>query len=181
MGALTESVRRLMPATYKAMIGPDGETDYYSLADLQALVDYVSFRLFATTAGVTEEETVFDPRQLGFIGKVATLKFIPAAIDFWMDQAETVNTHGPEENETFPSRLASLQALSKALAAEVAEEIDEIVGVAGKTSWAPAVSYGDGGRGILITPDPANTPPLLRCQVSSAWAMDHFLGEEWCP
>lgn len=160
MAAITESVRRHVPATYRAMIGPSEQTDYYSLTDLQALADYVIFRLFGTELDNPTEESNFNPSQIEFIGKVTTLKFIPAAIDYWMDQSETVQTHGPEESEDFPSRLAHLQELFKRLSAEVSDEIDEIL-PSTKPSWAPGVSYGDNGRGILITPDPAEFPALI--------------------
>src|ERR1043166_9275502 len=106
MGALTEVVRRNVPASYRAMIGPSESSSYYSLADLQTLVEYVELRLFATKADVTAEESVWTPLQLDFIGKVATVKFIPAAIDYWMDQQEQVQATGTNETESFPSRLA---------------------------------------------------------------------------
>jgi hypothetical protein len=181
MGAITESVRRHVPATYKAMIGPSETTDYYSLNDLQTLANYVIFRLFSTELANPTEEAEFNPRQIEFIGKVTTLKFIPAAIDYWMDQSETVETHGPEESEDFPSRLAHLQELFKRLSAEVADEWDEVLGISGKTSWAPGVSYGDNGRGILITPDPQEFGPVIKSRPRVPGvipSLDHFLGEE---
>lgn len=185
MGAITESVRRHVPATYRAMIGPSEVTDYYSLTDLQTIANYVVYRLFVTELSDPTEESNFNPRQIEFIGKVTTLKFIPAAIDYWMDQSETVNTHGPEESEDFPSRLAHLQELYKRLAAEVSDEWDEVIGIT-KPSWAPGVSYGDNGRGLLITPDPHDFPALIpgrrRGQVNQlgvipSFDLESFLGE----
>jgi hypothetical protein len=162
MGAITEAVRRHIPATYRAMIGPSEQTDYYSLADLQALADYVQQRLFATVAGITNEATVFDIRHVEFLGKVTTLRFIPAAIDYWMDQSETVQTHGPEETINFPARIAHLREVFQRLSADVADEWNDVLGVAGAHNSVPDVSYGDNGRGVLITPDPAEFRPILR-------------------
>jgi hypothetical protein len=135
------------------MIGPSELTSYYSLDDLQALVEYVQIKLFATKADLTAEASVWTPLQLEFIGKVATVKWIPAAIDYWMDQQEQVTLTGTNENESFAARLAHLREVQRELAEDIAAEAPWVLpGTLASTE--PAVSYYDNGRGILNTPDP---------------------------
>lgn len=171
MGALTEVVRRYVPASYKAMIGPSASTSFYSLSDLQTLVIYVQEKLFATHADVTAEASVWTPLQLEFIGKVATVKFIPAAIDYWMDQQEQVQTTGTNETESFPARLAHLREVQRELMEDVAAEAPWVL-PSTEASTEPQVSYYDNGRGILDSPDPRAFPrqPGSRCDSSSWWA-----------
>lgn len=159
MGALTEAVRRHIPASYRAMIGPSEQTDYYSLSDLQSLADYVQEKLLATVVGATLEATSYSLLQIEFMGKVTTLKFIPAAIDYWLDQQETATLTGSNEQTSFPSRLAHLRDIYAKLAADVLEEFPQIAEEAGfiirgLRGALPQVSYGDAGRGVLLTPDP---------------------------
>lgn len=147
------------------MIGPSEHSDYYNLADLQSLADYVQFKLLATVAGATVEASVYSLLQLEFMGKVTTLKFIPAAIDYWLDQMESETLTGSNEQTQFPSRLAHLRDVYAKLAADVAEEFPMIAEdcgfiIRGLKGALPAVSYGDGGRGVLLTPEPQDwTPP----------------------
>lgn len=122
MGAITNIVKRYVPATYKAMIGPSDSTAYYTLDDLQDLADYVQFKLLATVAGSTLEATAYDRITLEFLGKVTTLKFLPAAIDYWMDKQEQVTLTGTNENISFASRLTHLREVAKQLSAEVQAE-----------------------------------------------------------
>jgi len=153
MGALTEVVRRYVPASYRAMIGPSEASSYYSLSDLQAIVVYVQERLFATHADMTAEAAVWSPLQLEFIGKVATVKFIPAAIDYWMDQQEQVTTTGTNETETFANRLSHLREVQKELLEDIAQEAPYVLPQY-LASTEVKVSYYDDDLQILITPDP---------------------------
>lgn len=170
MGALTEAVRRNVPASYRAMIGPSEYTSYYSLADLQTLVEYVELRLFATKADLTAEASVWSPLQIDFIGKVATVKFIPAAIDYWMDQQETVQTTGTNETESFAARLAHLREVQRDLMEQIAADAPFVLPQT-LNSTEPGVSYYDEGRGVLDSPNPRLMPhqPGWRCDVTGWW------------
>jgi hypothetical protein len=163
MGGITDTVRRLVPGSYRAMIGPSEATSYYSLTDLQALADVVKFRLFATVVAAAAESTLYDPLLVNFLGKVTTLQFIPAAVDYWGDQLISESTQGTAENVTYPDRRPELWNIFNRLWKEVQDDFDNLgpeygFQIYGAGALVPKVSYGDNGRGVLLTPDPMCFP-----------------------
>ena len=168
MGAITDIVRAIVPASYRAMIGSTG-TDYYTQPMLQEAADYVKFRLFSTNnptyAFVVEagEATIYDVQLRRYMGKLTALQFIPAAIDFWGDQLVSESTQMPEENVEY--QRADLWKLYDRLLAEVQGDFDNLAPIYGVKIYnvqgmLPRVSYGDNGRRVLITPDPQDFPAL---------------------
>jgi hypothetical protein len=161
MGAIVDRIRRLLPGSYRAMLA--GSNPFFQANDFQALADYTKFRLFATNVDPELEQNY--PLDLqDFVGKVATLNVIPAAIDYWGDQPTSVVITGTSEDKRFPDRLAGLKELYNVLLKQVDEEYPAMAEEYGLTlnraagSW-PQVSYGDNGKGILLTPDPESWPP----------------------
>lgn len=161
MGAVTDIVRRYVPASYRAMIGVTNS--YYTISDLQALADFVQFRTFSTVVGSTLEASLYDLEHQTLLGMLTTLQFIPAAVDFWSDQLQTESTTGTNEVISYFDRRGDLWKLfdrlkedSTQLAIELGAPINVARGV------IPRVSYGDGGRGILVTPDPEKFPKQSR-------------------
>lgn len=157
MGAITDIVKQNVPASYRALVG---NTIYdYSLADLQNIAEGTQFRLYATIAGVTQEESTFTRNQIELLGVITTMQFIPAAIDYWGDQLQSENTSGTEENVSYFDRRPDLWKVWDRLAArsqQLAEE--EGVNLVRLRAILPRVSYGDNGRNILVTPDPMQFP-----------------------
>jgi hypothetical protein len=133
---------------------------YYSLAALQDLSDYVQFRLYNTVVGESNED-VYNPKELELIGTLTTLNFIPAAIDYWGDQLASQTASGVNESQAYFDRRPDLWKIFAQLQAEAAELSQEL-GVFSKVANLPAVSYGDNGRGVLITEDPQKWPKLHR-------------------
>jgi hypothetical protein len=159
VGAVTDVVKRHVPASYRAMI--DASNAYYGITQLQALADYVQFRLFATVPGAGNEAAVWsDLTKREFIGKVTTLQFIPAAVDFWGDQLDSESVQGPSENVSYRDPRPDLWKLFEKLQAEVAE-LAPVVGVppVGLRSPRPGVTYYDNGRGVFVTPSPLDVLP----------------------
>lgn len=158
MGAVTERVRTYVPATYDAMILSD--PPFFPAADLQALADFVKFRLLGISVAEADEATLYSDILITFLGKLTTLQFIPAAIDYW--DSRLASEVVPGEVQQFRDHLAGLEALFKMLSDEV--KADWIIIGPGlgfvPTKRTPKVSYGDNGRGILITPDPMDFEPL---------------------
>jgi hypothetical protein len=140
---------------------------YYSIADVQGLADYVQFRLFATVAGATNEATRYDLRLQEFIGKLTTLQFIPAAVEYWGDQLLSQSTTGTSEVVTYGDRRADLWKVFDRLQTQVQAEWNSMAGTYGfqvlaSRKLVPKVSYYDNGRGVLKTVDPQCFPPLFR-------------------
>lgn len=152
MGAV-DIVKRYVPASYRALVGVTN--NYYNATDLQALADTVQFRLFATVSGATLEDSVFTRTELDLLGTVTTLQFIPAAIDYWGDVLQSEGTSGTEENVTFFDRRPELWRVYDVLAQHAAElAVETGINVKKIKTMLPQVTYGDNGRGILVTPDP---------------------------
>jgi hypothetical protein len=153
VGAITDIVRRYVPATYRALVESTTPTgSLFATGDLQALADYVKFKLFATVVSEQDEALIYDPVLRQFIGKLTTIQFIPAAIDFWDSQLAQKNTTGTAEVITYRDHLAGLKHLFDELSQQVAEESLQL-GLA-KPRLTPSVSYGDGEQRVLVTPDP---------------------------
>lgn len=157
MGAITDIVRQNVPASYRALVGVTN--NYYDLDTLQSIAEGAQYRLYATIAGVTQEASVFNPREIEFLGVVTTLQFIPAAIDYWGDVLQSQNTSGTNEDVSYFDRRPDLWKVWDKLAqraAELSEELD--VNLVKLRAIVPRVSYGDNGRNVLVTPDPQDFP-----------------------
>lgn len=162
MGAITDVVKRYVPGSYRAMVSLTSNSSYFQASDLQKMAEYVKFRLFAsggTAVLEASEAAAYDPVLIEFMGKLTTLRFIPAAIDFWGVQLTQKVATGTNESASYPDRREGLYRILDDLSKEVAREFDELAPVYGfriygVSGMVPRVSYGDNGRGVLITPDP---------------------------
>ena len=147
-----------MPGSYRAMV--DTPNAYYGITELQGVADYVKFRLFGSAAvPAASEASTYDPLLTDYLGKLTTLQFIPAAIDFWGDQLIQEQTTGTNESVTYPDRREGLWKVFERIRAEVKDDYNEMAETYGFKIYGaggniPRVSYGDNGRGVLLTPDP---------------------------
>lgn len=157
MGAITDIVKQTVPASYRALVG---NTIYdYELTDLQNIAEGTQFRLYATIAGATLEDSVFTRNQVELLGVLTTMQFIPAAIDYWGDQLQSQNTSGTNEDVSYFDRRPDLWKVWERLAARAAELAEEEqVNLTKMRAILPRVSYGDNGRNVLVTPDPELFP-----------------------
>lgn len=166
MGAVTQAVKRYLPATYNEMIVvPTDTSRLFATTDLQALADYVKYRLFATVVTESDESIVFNPAQSQFLGKLTTLQFIPAAVDFWDSRLASLVSTGTNEEVQYRDHRDGLLKLWEILSKEVKQDAQLFGYQLSRSGLLPAVSYGDNGRGILITPDPMDFPPLDEPQI----------------
>ena len=153
MGAVTNVVKRYVPASYLAMVGTTNS--YYSLSDLQATADFIQTRLFSTVVGATAEASAYDIEQRELLGMLTTLQFIPAAVEYWGDQLQSESTTGTHEVVTWFDRRDQLWKLFEKLAKEADQlAIDVGISITNTRAFVPQVSYGDNGRHILRTEDP---------------------------
>ena len=158
MGAITNIVKQYVPASYAALVG--ATNSYYSLEDLQGLADFVKFRLYNTVVAEASEAAVYNVKEQRLLGVLTTLQFIPAAIDFWGDSLASTSTTGTSESDSFFDHRPDLWRIFDRLTAE-AQALGQEVGINiyAARGVVPKVSYGDNGRGILITSDPKDFPP----------------------
>lgn len=157
MGAVTNVVRRYVPASYRAMVGETNS--YYDQGDLQDLADFVQFRLYSTVVGATNEASLYDIEQRELLGMLATLQFIPAAVEYWGDQIQSEQTTGTSESVTYFDRRDQLWKLFAQLQKDATQlAIDLGVNISFARAVLPKISYGDNGRGILVTTDPEVFP-----------------------
>lgn len=160
MGAVTNVVRRYVPNTYRQLVeATSGAAALFATSDLQALADYVKYKLFSTVVAEASEASIYNPVMQQFLGKLTTLQFIPAAVDYWDSTLESKTTTGTDEVIELRDHSEDLWKLFDILAAQVKEDFIEL-GIALKPSLIPQVSYGDNGRGILKTLDPYDFPGM---------------------
>lgn len=166
MGAITNIVKQYVPASYAALAG--ATNTYYSLEELQSIADFVKFRLYNTVVDTLSEAAVYNPKELRLLGILTTLQFIPAAVDFWGDSLASTSTTGTNENDAFFDHRTDLWKIFDRLTVE-AQALSEDIGVNiyAARGVVPKVSYGDNGREILITSDPADFPPAFDAELQS--------------
>lgn len=121
-GAVASQARQYLPVTWDAL----SQDQRYGDRFLQARVDTVKYRLFATVVNAVAEATTYDLFVLDFMGKVAVLQIIPAGIEYWSDRHISVSTTGTSEVVSYPDRLKSLQALQEWLTVEVAKDWQDV-------------------------------------------------------
>lgn len=171
MGIVTGIVKQYVPASYAAMVG--ATNTYYGPDDLQALADYIKFRLFSTVVAEATESVAYNIEEQRLLGILTTIQFIPAAVDYWSDQLAAVSTNPTSENSTFFDHRPDLWKIFDRLTEE-AKVLGTTLGlnIYAARGVVPRVSYGDNGRNILITEDPECFPPLRRHRTldsSIAW------------
>ena len=157
MGAIANIVRQYVPVSYAELVG--ATNSYYSAEDLQGLADYVQFRLYNTVAGAASEASVYNVKEQRLLGVLTTLQFIPAAVEYWSNQLASTTTTGTNESDSFFDHRPDLWRIFDRLTAEAAALGTDLgVNVYAARGVIPRVSYGDNGRGILITGDPSLFP-----------------------
>jgi hypothetical protein len=156
VGAITDVVRRYVPGSYSALISTTN--NYYGSTDLQALANYAKYRLFGTSVAEASEAAIYDVEQVQLLGILTTLHFIPAAVEYWGTQLASESTVGPSENVVYRDPRPELWNLFDKLVAE-AQALSNDLGIGLTRGTFPKISYGDNGRGILVTPDPFCFPP----------------------
>jgi len=158
MGAVTDVVKRYVPASYKALVGATNTYDF-NISQLQAMANYVQYRLFATVPGSSNESVVWNYNELELIGIMTTIQFIPAAIDYWGNALQSQGTSGTSEDNSYFDRRPDLWRVYEKLVGQ-SQELSAVVGVNVSAIKAviPKVSYGDNGRGVLWTQEPTDFP-----------------------
>lgn len=154
IGPIAERIGDYIPATYHAM----KESTRFGDISIQRHVDLVKSGLFATVVPASAEATFYGIRTQDYAARVATIRLIPAAVDYWQDHSLTITTRGPDETQTFVDRRDGLWKIYERLRASVRAQrllLEDGVWVIAsrQTTDSPAVSHGSGTK---VTLDPAD-------------------------
>jgi hypothetical protein len=145
---ITDRIREYIPATYEAL----ARASYFGQAGFERVAGTIKYRLFATTVMPDMEPTVYDTFSLDFAAKVATLRIIPAAADYWSDQL--TGEVAREETINYPDRISSLWRIHERLLVEIKQDqayFEQIHSTAlRRAAVYPRVNTID----ALLTPDP---------------------------
>lgn len=154
MGAITDVVRRYVPASYAALANVSNAY-FGGVTELQALADFVKFRIFSTNVASASEAAVYNLKEIQLLGILTTMQFIPAAVDYYSTQLASESLQDPGENRSYRDPRPELWNIFERLVAEANDLGSELgVGVLGIKGVIPKVSYYDNGRGLLLTPNP---------------------------
>lgn len=150
-GSIYRTARGILPVTFYAL----ETSDKYGDALLQEKIEVAKMRVFGVQI-LVENEGNYDVRVVDFVAKVAALEIIPGAVDYWMNQHQTITTQGTQEVVSYPDRIAALWKIYERLTIEVAKEkpiIEEILGTMGEL--VPAIhtpKWSEGTEVGFMTP-----------------------------
>lgn len=157
MDRITAHTRSIFPITWDGLSNDDRVGDSVLALRVEAATQFI---LGAVPTEV--EEAALDALVIDYVAKYAALQIIPAGIDFWMVQAETLTTTGTSEVLSYTSRIAALRELRKDLVGDLTR-IEPLV-----TPLIPNLfARSSGSRPListldqeLLTPDPQDFGPI---------------------
>lgn len=124
---------------------------------IQREIEVVKKTVFGTDVTVAEESN-YDIRIQAYIGKLSAIQIIPRAIEYWMNQHQSLSATGTNENVSFPDRVDALWKLYERLLREVARDKEEIEVVIGIPTLKPLT----GVPGVSGGTDEGFTTPLAQ-------------------
>jgi hypothetical protein len=155
-GAIYRKARAKIPTTWTAL----ENLDTYGDALLQEQIEVCKLNVYGTSVAVGDEIDS-DIRVQDYIAKLAVLYIIPAGIDYWLDQHQTITAQGNPAIEiaSYPDRIKALKEIQEQLLAEIAKEkplIEDILDVPQVISaiGTPATSDGGDWEEGFVTPNP---------------------------
>ncbi len=128
-GAIYQRARGILPVTWTVL----EDSPRYGDRLLQDRIEVCKLNILGAANVAVDDEDTLDIRVQDYIGKYVALWTIPAGIDYWLDQKETLSTGGGQTNEiiSFPDRIKALEAIQERLLAEIAKETPTIEAILG--------------------------------------------------
>ncbi len=175
-GSIFEYARSEIPYTWDAL----QQSDKYGDKFLQRKVEVAKLRVLNQEI-LPENEDELDIRVQDYLGKVSALYVIPAGIDYWMVQHDTITTGGGGTTEvaSYPDRIEALKETYRNLLIQVKNLEDEIDGLIDNptlvsNSLVPA--YLDAADIGFVTPSPnrhfrdyGHSPDIRRDPLRNNW------------
>jgi hypothetical protein len=152
-GPVARAARREIPIAWDYLSSLPG----YGDVELSEKIETVKLTVLGYTMSIADEESA-DKRVVDYLGKMAAIDVIPAAIDYWTDRMVSQSARGSDEVITYPNRIAALESKLKYLLAvteRMRPRIEDIIGrVTKRSEPGPAVDT----EGPLVTPGLENFP-----------------------
>lgn len=166
-GEIAYQARQFMPLTWDAL----SNDARYGDRMLNTRVNYIKYKLFNTVVDPEDEMATYNPFVVDYAAKCVALQIIPAAIEYWMNQQETVTTTGTSEVVSYPDRIRALKDLQNWLTIEVRAIEGELPpGTITPRAKGRGPKIANGAD--LITPNPQRWPKQQR---------DHWPHIPWSP
>lgn len=170
VGAIYRAARSIIPITWDAL----ESSDKYGDSLLQERIEAVKLNLFASPVAV-EDEIDYDVRVIEFAAKLVAIQVIPAGVDYWGAQFQSVVAQGTQESVSYPDRIAALWKIYERLQIQVAQDrsvIDELLDNPSLGRSITDVPETSGGTDVgFVTPVPSDHFP--------DYHFPHRFGRNW--
>lgn len=152
-GAIYRQARSILPLTWYHL-----EEDH-RLGDslLQDIVESAKRSVLGTTVSVEDEET-YDIRIQRFIAKLAALESISPAIDYWMNQKQSISATGTNETVSYTNRIEALRQIQEDLLRQITKDraiIDDLLDTPFTRSFGATPVFSPGTEDGFVTPLPS--------------------------
>lgn len=153
-GSIANAAKDQIPTTWDALAADSR----YGDAALQRQVDLQKFRLFGTVVTEAQEDSLYNPVVIDYVGKLVALAVIPAGIEYWMVQ-KINDSSGEKISASWVDRAEKLKETYERLLAETRALLPEIQGMLGENLKAvkrskPRMGVADVTGDGLVTSDP---------------------------
>jgi hypothetical protein len=128
-GDVARIARSIIPITWDKL----EDSQVYGDRLLQDTIEAVKKSLLVATV-LPEDEKDLDIRVVRFLAKLSVLQVIPAGVDYWMNQHQSISTTGTQESVSYPNRIDALWKIHERLLIEVTNEQGEIEAILGTTT-----------------------------------------------
>lgn len=157
------AVKAIMPLTWRAL----SAASYYGESMLMSRVEVALHECFPQAVAEASQST-YSPLMIEYAAKRAALEIIPAGIEYWMNQTNTISTTGTSETTSYTDRANQLRELAKWLQAEVARlsMLPGLVDSLLPPGDLPEVA--DNTNDYMLTSSPYDFPPAFGEQTDSS-------------
>lgn len=165
VGPVADRVKGLIPITWDALERDPRVGD----GPLQAAVNLAKQTVTGNVTPSSQEQN-YPLIVIDYIAKIATIEIIPAGVDFWMNQSQSISSSGTNENLSYTDRANQLENRRNDLIQETRDKYTEVAKMIGY--WS------DNGRAVPqlssaninpfhLTPSPEEFPrPYKQTQYS---------------
>lgn len=163
VGKIAEATRAILPMTWDRL----SSVSWYGTDLLLSRVEIAKNTIYPV-AIATADESTYTTLMIEYAAKTAALEIIPAGIEYWMNQTQSISTTGTAEVKSYTDRANQLRELAKWLQGEVVR----LAGLSGLADYLlppgdlPEVA--DNTEDYMLTESPYDFPPAFGPPTSSS-------------